>query len=424
MDGGLFSFETDYEKPDPEFFKIFLEKYNLDPASCAFFDDRVDNVEVARSLGFNAYLFDNQSTYLDLMGHEDMKDDNKTMLIVDNTAGFDILNVNDVQQWYIGTRNPNDIEPDSACKFGKLSDCVDSYIKSESLPDNDTGDAPTEYVTLQAWALMNPELRNDDVTDTRRKWISVGVIEIDIHNGNYKWVYQTPLKRIDGIVYDVSGLNTGLSEWAMASCNPIQGIRKPFILKVGCDTGGIINTKQYAFSPDIINDKYLAISEEGVLEFVDSSEYDDCTVEEYEYVGDSSKLSKIYEAYSTGQIVDNTFFYTALTGKPMLTEDQIDFDSNFRKVDFELMRQKKLSTQATFESARNISLGGATYTYPINEDAISRDIPYLKKYSIIDELYVQRDNDGYYFFNSLNNKRSSSVDSISMLTEAMIKSIL
>jgi hypothetical protein len=108
----------------------------------------------------------------------------------------------------------------------------------------------------------------------------------------------------------------------------------------------------------------------------------------------------------------------------MLTEDQIDFDSNFRKVDFELMRQKRLSTQATFESARNVSLGGATYTYPINEDAISRDIPYLKKYSIIDELYVQRDNDGYYFFNSLNNKRSSSVDSISMLTEAMIKSIL
>lgn len=44
MDGGLFSYEVDLEKPNEEIYKKFLEKYNLNPQTCVFIDDKFENV--------------------------------------------------------------------------------------------------------------------------------------------------------------------------------------------------------------------------------------------------------------------------------------------------------------------------------------------------------------------------------------------
>lgn len=40
-------------KPDPQIFKIFLEKTGLKSADCLFIDDKEENLNAARSLGFN-----------------------------------------------------------------------------------------------------------------------------------------------------------------------------------------------------------------------------------------------------------------------------------------------------------------------------------------------------------------------------------
>ena len=44
-------------KPDPEFFKILLNRYELDAKRCVFIDDVDRNVEAARGLGFHALHF-------------------------------------------------------------------------------------------------------------------------------------------------------------------------------------------------------------------------------------------------------------------------------------------------------------------------------------------------------------------------------
>ena len=57
MDGGIVSFQVGMTKPDPGMYRLFLERFGLDPASCVFIDDTPENVDVARSLGFHGIVF-------------------------------------------------------------------------------------------------------------------------------------------------------------------------------------------------------------------------------------------------------------------------------------------------------------------------------------------------------------------------------
>ncbi len=58
MDGGVFSFQVNKVKPDPEIYRLLCEKYDLRPGECLFTDDMPANVEAARECGFHAVLFE------------------------------------------------------------------------------------------------------------------------------------------------------------------------------------------------------------------------------------------------------------------------------------------------------------------------------------------------------------------------------
>lgn len=67
----VYSFQTGYKKPQHEIFRIALKKANSDPKKIIFFDDTEENVDAARALGINSYLFQNKEsllTTLDLFG--------------------------------------------------------------------------------------------------------------------------------------------------------------------------------------------------------------------------------------------------------------------------------------------------------------------------------------------------------------------
>ena len=59
MDGGLFSCDFHMVKPDPDFFRLLIEKYELDPSRCVFIDDIETNLEGARAVGMHTILFEN-----------------------------------------------------------------------------------------------------------------------------------------------------------------------------------------------------------------------------------------------------------------------------------------------------------------------------------------------------------------------------
>lgn len=58
FDGILVSSDVHAVKPDPAIYRIFLEKYPVDPADSLFVDDRADNVAGAEAAGIPGYRFD------------------------------------------------------------------------------------------------------------------------------------------------------------------------------------------------------------------------------------------------------------------------------------------------------------------------------------------------------------------------------
>lgn len=287
FDGGLFSYECHIEKPSLSIYKLFTDKFNLNPNKCLFFDDKQENIDAAELCGWHGVLFNKDTTPAQIL--------------------------------------------------------------------------ETLYPTT----------------------------------------------------------NTKLNEWSMAAMNPVIGITKPYVLKMCNDCGSILNANRYALATDLVSDKYLVINENANLEIVDGSNLHNMVVEEYEFVGDKRLLKKIEEAYYSGKIVDNTFFYTVLTGKPMLSEDQIDFDSNFKKVDFIAMKEKALTQIATL----NESFKNAINETPMRVNTIpnnhTRQLIGNKSH-----ITIMKDLDGYYVFNTEKNIRSASIEEQNFITEQMIESVL
>jgi len=56
-DGQVFSYRVKLKKPDPEIFKLLLEKYSLNAGECVYIDDTPANVKAARQLGIPSFAF-------------------------------------------------------------------------------------------------------------------------------------------------------------------------------------------------------------------------------------------------------------------------------------------------------------------------------------------------------------------------------
>ena len=58
FDGVFVSSDYLMLKPDEKIYRTFLEKYALKAEECLFIDDRKENVEGAKAVGFNGWIFD------------------------------------------------------------------------------------------------------------------------------------------------------------------------------------------------------------------------------------------------------------------------------------------------------------------------------------------------------------------------------
>lgn len=73
MDGGVFSYDAGYMKPNEEIYKILLNKYKINPEEAVFFDDREENIEAANKLGIHGVHFprhDSSIVYSNLYGRK------------------------------------------------------------------------------------------------------------------------------------------------------------------------------------------------------------------------------------------------------------------------------------------------------------------------------------------------------------------
>ena len=64
-DGVVVSYQIHITKPDEKIYRYLLDKYNLKPEECIFFDDREENTEAARKLGIEAITVTSKEFLLD-----------------------------------------------------------------------------------------------------------------------------------------------------------------------------------------------------------------------------------------------------------------------------------------------------------------------------------------------------------------------
>lgn len=57
MDGGVLSHRELMVKPNPDIYKLLMDRYDLNPKECVFIDDTPKNVEVAIKLGMKGIVF-------------------------------------------------------------------------------------------------------------------------------------------------------------------------------------------------------------------------------------------------------------------------------------------------------------------------------------------------------------------------------
>jgi epoxide hydrolase-like predicted phosphatase len=52
-----YSWQTGFVKPDPRSYENLLADNGLEPAECLYFDDKQENIDIAKSLGLNSFMF-------------------------------------------------------------------------------------------------------------------------------------------------------------------------------------------------------------------------------------------------------------------------------------------------------------------------------------------------------------------------------
>lgn len=62
FEGIVVSGDERLAKPDPQIFRVLLDRYGVDPREAVFVDDRHDNVEAARALGLHGLVFTDAPT--------------------------------------------------------------------------------------------------------------------------------------------------------------------------------------------------------------------------------------------------------------------------------------------------------------------------------------------------------------------------
>ena len=396
FDGGVFSFQTPWMKPDKRIYLNLLYRYDIDQSKALFIDDFEENIEAGRGIGLDGIVF-TQDLVDKLMGGPVLLNTGNIIVYKDYATDTMVSDdIDNIGKFHIGVS-----QDDYKGKYYSFDKAIKLYASNIAIGSLNTG-----FVFMY---------------NGKSKPICIAKIDIS-NDGQYQWDIQYSIAKKDGMFINDPPL---VNEWAMNAMNPIVGITKPFILKTSMLGGGM---DQYMFSPDIVNDKYLVIDENAKLKVVPSNKIDgNLCVEIYEYIGDKSNIDRAYarfeEAYRNKESVDNTFFYTTLTGKPLLESKQIDMDSDFRKVDLEAIQYKFISEVVTLRDGIYKCINKRAFGNFISEQAKGEMAPILNKYNKHGDLHVREDRDGYYIISTFSGKRTVSVSSTRLFTESMIKAI-
>ena len=174
----------------------------------------------------------------------------------------------------------------------------------------------------------------------------------------------------------------------------------------GKDENDIV--EESVLANDIISDKVVRLNEDGIPESVDKSYLDGSKITIYKFLGDKKRFLEV--ASSKKPVND---FYEALTGKKRLTENQIEYDPMFERVNLRKEYNRIAEDLVTMEQEMMLRSNKALPYLPVmNIKDMESAEKILKKYK---SLNIAEDVNGYFLYNRFTGRRGMSVRDINKL---------
>ena len=420
FDGGLFSWQTDSMKPLQAFYQSLMDFEHLHPEECMFFDDHNENLATAKAVGWKTHHFDPKTSYDKLMDeyiNGEIPDPSKlgdivdNQLLLDTPLGLETVDKSLLGEWLVTDKHWSEFDSLQYSRTGFGYSPTIPLAVERWLNTTDTPLKPGDIQELYAYVPIDV-LKPDDMKETVTDIIPVGKLAVT-SDGSFEWILEYPLYRLpdNRLMSKISNQSEAM---AISGFNPIISGSKYFM----------INTSQpypntFALTTDPSSNRAMVVNNDSRLEVVSQ----DIPIEAvYEFTGPMEYIDRLNELYKNEVQIDNV--YTALTGKILLTEDQIECDPNFKKLDIDLLGEQFESEAVTVQNRLmkelfNIRDAEFPHLPAITEDAN------IRKYKTIDgDLSIKEDLDGFYYHSNLTNKRSRSVPLDRLLTEEMLLSIL
>ena len=131
---------------------------------------------------------------------------------------------------------------------------------------------------------------------------------------------------------NVNEMSGGLASMS----TPIGINSRPFVMQLMDPT--FVRPK-YAVANDLVTDKIVSAADDDTLKLMNSDEYlKGKKVRIFKYKGSDGKqkIQRILE--SLDKPVTREFIYETISGKEMITDDQISLDPDFEEIDFDSLR--------------------------------------------------------------------------------------
>ena len=309
-----------------------------------------------------------------------------------------LMDITDINHWQIG-QSPriNSTVPLSNYWDTLASATISEVDKAKANGEFNNESSITRYVYISPYAFMEGFLFGS----VHEEPICIGQISI-YENGYYEWDVQYPLRLNESEILE----NPLKEHMAMSSFNPMISGSRYMLLNTGYPD--LVLTK------DIDSDIGMVVDPSGKLTTINLPS-DTPVYEAYEYVGPESNLKRLNEIYKHNLCVESNM-YELLSDREQVTDDQIDYDPLFNKINFDEIAENTETNLASFQE--QIIATMLNTNIPVLESVYIDNVPFH------DDVTLREDCDGYYYFSELTNKRSRSVEYSSLLTENMLKSVI
>ena len=400
MDGGVFSYDAGYMKPNEEIYKILLNKYKINPEEAIFFDDKEENIEAANKLGIHGILFkthDSTIVYNAL----------KCCSIIESSVEYvtekfsipDKIDEEKVSKEIVSTIRHIVINSNNRSKASKLGltlkcklDNIDSRIVCVVILDGTQDKRDTD----EARSILK------DIASKCKSELKDLVSGVDIGDEDEGCLYFTINKK-----YILKNRKDLIQEYGTTG-GTMVGTNQP-------DSVYIVNYMQnnvfsgYKEPKQAICKKgfhQMFTTKDGKAILVDIDDFKETAsdIEVFRFKEEPIlSYDKIIEA-----VEYDREFYTLLTGETALSPDIMKYDNRFIQEEnfFNELENIKSCTEATITGLHK-----------------SEDYPYIKLLgeSVEGRSYnYYRDIDGVFVMNELNGIRSESYDSIEDIPEDIV----